>query len=59
MVTRVMIGTAFKAENGKVTLSDIEEKTYLYVYQPSTMNEPKIEYPKNKRCLTSVQVFKV
>ena len=34
--TRVIIGTATKSEAGKVTLGEIEEKEYLYLYKAHT-----------------------
>lgn len=54
--TRVITGSATKALNGKVTLANVTEKTYLYA---ADNREPRIKTPKNSRTIAAVQVFPI
>lgn len=54
-ITNVIIGTACKINDQKVTLENIQEKTYLYI----DVNNEKISYPKNKRSIFSLQIFHI
>lgn len=56
--TYVVIGTATKAENGKVTLGNIVEKTYMYVSDGKTKPHNVINH-KRQRSIAAVQVFPV
>lgn len=56
--TIVVTGTATKAENGKVTLGDIIEKSYLWVSDGKTTPTRVTNYTR-QRSISAVQVFPV
>lgn len=56
--TIVVTGTATKAENGKVTLGDIIEKSYLWVSDGKTTPTIVTNYTR-QRSISAVQVFPV
>lgn len=58
--TIVVTGTATKAENGKVTLGNIVEKTYMYVSEGKTKPHNVIYTMYfRQRSIAAVQVFPV
>lgn len=56
--TWIVTGSAVKAENGKVTLTDITEKLYTCLGE-GNMEPSRVVKTDRKRTLSSVQVFHI
>lgn len=56
--TSVVIGTAIKAEKGKVSLNEIEEKEFLWI-SSGNIEPNSVNHPTRARSVTSLLVFPV
>jgi len=57
-MTWVVTGKACKADNGKVTLTEITEKSYFSIYKGNSVPSKTIK-SDHKRTLASIQVFHI